>query len=324
VLDAFVRWDAVHYLSIARDGYVVGSGPWDTNVPFLPLYPWLMALLGGWAGDGGRVAAGLLMSNVSFLLALVLLHRLAEPSVGPDGGSRAALYLAVFPTSFFFSAPYTESLFLLLVLGFFWLVVQNEGRWLGAAILGGLAAATRLPGALLAVVYLAEWYRLRTNPHTPAFGWLGVALFGAGPLVYMAALNLSIGDPQFWHYTLSQWGTGPEGRTASTFSGMPGFGVLFPAAVAVLFIAAGEAGRRTLPRPYLVWFWLYFLIVLALSFSTQAPFYSFIRFVLLAFPAFFVFGRWGARRWFHVAYMSLGLIFLMLGTMLFTCWYWVA
>ena len=74
----------------------------------------------GWdwgnAEFGRYVAAGLLISNISFLIALVLLIRLLAPRLGRRGAAAVALTLASLPLSFFFSAMYTEGLFLMLVL----------------------------------------------------------------------------------------------------------------------------------------------------------------------------------------------------------------
>lgn len=359
LLDALVRWDAWHYILIARDGYAAGSTVWDTNIPFLPLYPWLMGLLGVGGGVDGLAVAGLLISNTTFFVALAVLYRLTAQDFGPAIARRCMLYLAIFPTSFFLSAPYTESLFLLLTLGFFWalrggkwpvkdipgmegasrvgsdgtLVVQllalifimlMGNLWLGAAVFGGLAALTRLPGALLVVVYLFEWYRRRADAGTPGWAWILASLIPTGTLIYMLTLQLSLGDPFFWHSTLSLWKVDYGAQLLDGGLKLPGVEVLFPAAVTALFVLAGLRGSRTWLPAYRVWFWLYFLVVLGLSFTTQGPFYSFIRFALLAFPAFFVFAQWGEQRWFHLAYVAVSLLLLTISTMLFSQWYWVA
>ena len=52
-----------------------------------------------------------------FLAALLLLHRMARARFGADAAFRCVVLLSVFPFSFYFSAVYSESLFLLLAVG---------------------------------------------------------------------------------------------------------------------------------------------------------------------------------------------------------------
>jgi hypothetical protein len=156
-----VRWDSNWYVDIAQHGYRHES----VEPAFFPLYPLLMRGLGEVVGS--VVVAGVAISLVAFFVALVLLHRLTELELGPEVARRAPLLLALFPTSLFFSAVYTEALFLALELGAF--VAARRGRWALAGALGGLGAATRNTGWLLAPVLLALYlYGPRGDP--PAAG----------------------------------------------------------------------------------------------------------------------------------------------------------
>ena len=56
------------------------------------------------------------MSWVSFVLAMVVLYRLAALDLPRRRAERAVLLTAIFPFSFFFGAVYTESTFLLFTL----------------------------------------------------------------------------------------------------------------------------------------------------------------------------------------------------------------
>ncbi len=81
-------------------------------------------------------------------LALYGIHRLAALEFGSLDAARLAVLATAFaPMAFFFSAVYSESLYLALSVGVFW--CAREGRWALAGVLGGLAAATRSTGLVL-------------------------------------------------------------------------------------------------------------------------------------------------------------------------------
>lgn len=149
-----VRWDSIHYLAIAEHGYAAAG-----NAPFFPLYPLLIRALGYLLGSDPL--AGIAISTVSFAVALVLLHRLTELELGHRAADVTVLLVALAPLSFFFTAVYTESLFLALSIGAVY--AARRERWALAATLGGLAAVTRVTGVLLvlplAVMFLKEYRR---------------------------------------------------------------------------------------------------------------------------------------------------------------------
>lgn len=325
LLDALVRWDGVQYLSAAQAGYRLGTSSWDTNAHLFPLYPWLMALMGGWAGEMGLVVAGVFLSNAAFFVALVLLYVLAVEVTGEEAARRSLLYLAVFPTAFFFSALYAESLFLALVLAT--LVGLGRGHWLAAGLAGAGAAMARPLGILLVAVFVWDYWRLRRTTSL-----LGAAMVLLGLLLVMAVQWLQLGSPVAFMEVQALWGRrlgSPLDQVILAFSALtrdglrpPGFGLLFPVALILLFGWAGLRAGRVLPSTYLVWFWLYLLASLANP--GQDPFYSAIRFLLGAFPAFIILGDAGQHLWFHRAYLALSVFFLALSTILFSQWYWVA
>jgi Mannosyltransferase (PIG-V) len=154
VTDVWVRWDSVWFLRIAEHGYAHASPTGAANA-FFPLYPETVH----WAGKaflGHYVLAGILVSLAASLVAFFLLHRVGEERLGVDGARRAVLYLALFPTTFFLLAVYSEALFLALSLGAF--VLAERRRWLPAWALVGLAILTRPAGiALVPPLLLLAW-----------------------------------------------------------------------------------------------------------------------------------------------------------------------
>jgi len=155
------RWDTVHLQDIALHGYER-----ERLTAFFPLYP----LLARGAGEltGSLLFGGALVSLIAFFVALVLLYRLAELDLGADVARRTVYLVAFFPAALFFSAFYSESLFLALTVGA--LYAARTGHWGPACALGALAAATRNTGVLVAVpIALLYLYGPRAD-RTPSLG----------------------------------------------------------------------------------------------------------------------------------------------------------
>jgi hypothetical protein len=152
----FARWDSVWYLAIASGGYA-------HQVPrtaFFPLYPLLTDLLGLLLGSD--LVAGVVISLACFAIAIVLLHELARRELDRSRADITVLLISFCPMAYFFSAVYTESLFLALSLGC--LLCARSGRWAPAGALGALAALSRNSGiVLLAPVVLMFLYGPRTD-----------------------------------------------------------------------------------------------------------------------------------------------------------------
>ena len=170
------RWDSVWYLAIAAEGY--GGGAREA---FFPLYPLLVRVVG--APLGSALVGGALLSTALLAVALVLLHRLVALDHDRAVARNAVLVAALFPMSFFFSAVYSESLFLALSIGAVYAARRERWAWAGA--LGALAATTRSAGVLLlvplAMIYLWDVGRPSLRAHRPLRAdalWLGLVPLG--------------------------------------------------------------------------------------------------------------------------------------------------
>jgi hypothetical protein len=196
------RWDSVWYLDIAQHGYFSRQA-----TAFFPLLP--LILHGGAVLLGSAVVAGALVSLIAMAIAGALLYRLARLDLDARAATTTVALLAVFPTSFFFSALYTESLFLALTLGAFY--AARRERWLAAGFLGALASATRNAGILLLVpLALMYFYGPRDGGRPlsrPAPGWLarrgrfaaalwprfGLVAAGRAPIAWLALVPVGLG-----------------------------------------------------------------------------------------------------------------------------------
>src|SRR5207302_7078559 len=101
---------------------------------------------------GSSLIGGIVVSLGGLLAALVMLERLVARELGAQTGRRTMMLLAFFPTAVFFSAVYSEGLFLALSIGAVYAARQD--RWALAGIAAGLATLTRPTGFLLTVPLL--------------------------------------------------------------------------------------------------------------------------------------------------------------------------
>ena len=330
-VDALIRWDGAHYLSIARDGYSSGSHPTVNTARFWPLYPFLVHVAGAWAGEQGLIYAGLLISSLAFLASLFLLYRLVERDLDARIAERCLWYLAVFPGAFFFTAYYAESLLLLLSVLFFHAL--RDRRWLLASMLGGMAAATRAPGVILGAPYL--WECFRVAGWSPARGWrpflLG-AFIPAGLLLYVAAVWLQVGNPLAITSSYQLWGTVGQFEDTGRYYALDAFiseggsirfgGAWIGAISSLTFIAATVwlARHRFLDYALFAAMTLVFHLSLAVPAGTG----SMVRYLVPIFPVFIAFAIWGSTwKWFHYSYLLYCLVLLFFAAMLYSRWYWV-
>ena len=184
-----VAYDSANYLTIARDGY-----SYLDLTAFYPLYPALIRGVGTIVRSD--VFAGIGVSLAAFAVALYLLYRLVELELGEVPARATLLVVAFFPTALFFSAVYTEGLFLALSVGAFY--SARRRWWARAAVLAMLASATRNTGVLLVlpllVMYLqspAEGPR-PTRRVRPDIAWLALAPLGM--VGFFTYLHFHTGD----------------------------------------------------------------------------------------------------------------------------------
>ena len=136
--------DSQHYLNIAQNGYVA-TGDDRLLIVFFPLYPYLVR--GVHFLIDNYLVSGLIVSNLCWVFAAYLLYELALMDTDKKGALRALKYLCILPASFLFSAPLSDSLFLLLSVACVYAV--RKSIYPVAGIIGFLAAFTRMPGILL-------------------------------------------------------------------------------------------------------------------------------------------------------------------------------
>lgn len=218
VANMLARWDTFFYNQIAIQGYHWNPAVFTyQNVVFFPLYPLLMRCGGALLG-GHPMIAGFAISLAAFAAGLAMLYKLACLELGDDYGWRVVVLVGSFPYALFFSAIYTESLFLLLSAGAFYAMRRGRPGW--AAISGAAAGLTRPNGFWLALplATLALWPRRRGDETGQATrGARPAALLAAcapivGMLLFSAYLGVRFHDALAWVHGQAAWGMPLLGR----------------------------------------------------------------------------------------------------------------
>ncbi len=295
--DATLRQDSLWFLRIASGGYVPGDG----SAAFFPLYPLAIRVV-AWLPGVSPVGAALMIANASFLGALIVLHALTRLEFAGEGADdlarRTVLFLAIFPTAFFFLSPYTEAPFLLLSVAAFW--CARRDRWAWAALLGAGAALTRSIGVFVAVALLVEAISQWREGKPPVPRLLGAAVAGLAPLLYLGWWKAAHHDAWAPLRAQGTWGrelTSPLtslGRAIRYANEFGSYWMVDLLVVGVVLIAV-VAGIRMLHLSYLVYAVASLLLPLANPFPSR-PLMSMPRFVIVIFPAFWVIARAVGRR----------------------------
>jgi hypothetical protein len=216
VLGLLCRWDCHHYLRIAQDGYFIPAESGDAlPYAFFPLFPLIIGLIADLTPLTPLIA-GIAMANVLFAAAMVYVYYYAR-DVGFS--NRAAMlgvtFLAFAPPSVVFSAPMTESLFVLLLAAAVFHLRRAD--YVAAAVAAAALSATR-PNGIAFVVFAVIWllrdrgWRDFVRPWTKPVAYLPIVLAPLGLFAYWMFSFATTGDA-FAHASTNRhgWGWGRMG-----------------------------------------------------------------------------------------------------------------
>lgn len=344
-LDVWARWDSAFYLDIANEGYTYPEPGHLSNLAFFPLYPLVMKLVGSLTGN--MLAAGILVSLSCLLGAMLILNRLTQLEFGDsDTAQRAVFYLAAFPSSLFFSAVYTESMFLLFAVGCVY--CARRKWWVAAGALGALASATRIVGVVLWPVLVVEWLRahgcglatLRDRAARvqlfheslrdwPSFLAISVTLLGVAS--YGAFLSAIFQDPIAFWTVQALWGRENHGPIAAVSNAIAAFrsgdlsagvslywNVPLDLAALAMGLGIGIAVFRRLGASYGL-FTILGVVIPSWSYTD-----SMIRYVAVLFPVFMMLGHWGRKPLLDRCLSTVFLVLLGVCVAIFANWEFLA
>ncbi len=285
----FVIWDARWYLSIAERGYhstsiqATASGAGRLDIAFFPAWPSLIRLSTlGFLPDG---VTSVVLANLLFILAAVLLWRMLADRLDPRVATGAIALLAFSPPAYVFSMAYSESLFLVIAALYF--LSRASSLWRGP--LAGLAILTRIAGA--ALVVSAAVQVVRTHGPERRAAVVGVIGGVVGFAAWWVFLAFVMHDPLGFMKGSPSWAPHPGFVVIASAIHHPTVrGIAWLSFVAVMFVGAALVARRDRELG------IYALAALALAVLPGGVLNSMPRYALAAFPAFAgLAGRLGRR-----------------------------
>ncbi|MGI9172268.1 MAG: hypothetical protein ACR2F0_03025, partial [Chthoniobacterales bacterium] len=238
---------------------------------------------------------------------------------------RAVLYLLIFPTTLFLSAVYSESVFLLCVIGSFYHARRRQWWWAG--MLGLLATLSRPPGIMIFLGLLVE-YLMRCEFNWRKVHWNVLAL-SLPPIAlgsYFGYLHYSKGTASAVVRAQEAWGLGLQNpfRTIAPFF-QPGSvipriqGTYVDLGFLLVFVGLVIAIAWRMRASYAI-----YSIATLIFVSMWGSLESIPRYVLGIFPAILLLAVLGRNEGFHRAYVPVSAGLAALFMAVFAVWGWVA
>ncbi len=152
--------DSEHYLNISREWYL-SSGDIDrvSELVFLPGYPILVRLFTYVIGND--LYAGLVVSALAFAGSGCMFYKLLRLDLPHRDAVRAIRWMCVLPGVFFFVAPMSDGLFMLLCACCLYFARTN--RWALGCLFGAAACFTRSTALSLLVPLVFELVQARNQ-----------------------------------------------------------------------------------------------------------------------------------------------------------------
>ncbi len=331
-LEYWDHWDTSQFTAIAQGGYSVA---WRTA--FFPLYPILEAVLTSILHQ--PYYAGLFISNLATLSLFTVLYRLVYQDFDAEQAGRTVLYLAVFPTAFFLSAAYNESLFLFLAVSSFYCI--RRGNWWLAGSFGLLASLTRSAGVFLLIPFCYEYvrqhdFKLRKIRFDVVAGTLipfGLGLFALYCYYKFHDLLAFSHAQAIWDRRLTTpWQGFIDAFTiiskheVLTFDAIHNVidvsaGLFMLVILVFCFVGPWKFGRDRLV--YGLYGVVFYLFLILFPSASTFPFQSLSRLVIELFPAFIALASMGKRPTFNLYYLTISVSLLAFMLLQFLMGRWI-
>jgi hypothetical protein len=324
------------------------AGATPLSYAFFPFYPILIHLFSiplsllGLNPIATATLAGVLVSALGTLAAMLALYDLTHEALGEDGGMRAVFYLLIFPTSFYFVQVYTEGLFV--GLAFTCLAMLKRKHWVYAALLAGAATLTRAVGVALLIPMAITWIRAREWSTRPPWRLTWRALLASTPLIVYLVWKFSYYGAMFDYVETNMFGRPP--LNVDIGKGFTLWSAVFQNMIAGFLHLPYLNSEQIVSLQYSANYFIEFscmvigfiAILRCLKTDPEVAWFSLAAFLiplvsgppgihryLLAAPALFItLARWGKNPVFDRAWTLASLLVMGLLAMLFAFNFWVS
>lgn len=313
----FTAYDGCYYLDISEGGYRAAR----PECAFYPLWPMLIRLCTKITG-ADSLTIGLALANGISIGAWLVYYRFVKMQWGDRIAVWALVWMVAYPGSLFYQFIYSESLFLLLVVGLCW-TLRRE--YYGSAwVIAFLLPLTRPIGVMCVIPIVWDVAARSRKCYVPDegkmagvhLGWLVALGPVAGWLSYLCLMYLWTGNPFEGFSAQRFWGV----HSVSNLWNIPKFvigwfspsqwhefsGSLLDRAVFVLMLGCMRVLWR-IDKGLLVW-----VLVLGVVPAMSGTFTSFTRFASVVFPIFIALAVWLERpEWRWMRHGLLGLFCIL-------------
>ncbi|MNH93306.1 Mannosyltransferase (PIG-V) [compost metagenome] len=305
-LGDFIKFDTFSYLKIATQGYdqvKIDEPHTAANWVFFPLYPLLIFLFGKILWLLEPAAVGIILSNLFLFISLLYLHLICRQRGLTEAQAGSVVFLIlIYPSSLYFSVPYTESLFLMLSAAAIY--YASNKQYALAFIIAGLSTVTRVPGFInlafvLGSVCLDEGFRFSKR----YIKWALYSLLSLVPMgLYLLHMKKITGDflapfheqslnwyrhtgapfENYWTYLKNPYFSTPDGWD-NGFIAFVISTVIFLVYI-IYFVVNVKIMFKDLRQ---LLFYVYGAIMIIIPFSSQPYFLvSVVRYMMVCIPLF--------------------------------------
>ncbi len=313
IIDPFIRWDAIWFLNVAREGYEFKPDR-QCNLTIFPLYPSLM-LIGGGTGNGPAVA-GVILSNLFLFLSCILIFIILKEIANEENAAKALAAMLFFPSGFIFSGIYSESLMMFCCAAAIFFGMNRQ--WALAGIAASAASLTRITGIIVLIpIFLMLVGEIKSKKAVFSdLVWLLSAPIAV--LFHFLHLKQLTGDIFSYFVAQKKWGkevsdplTGLFYEVSNGFRFDPVFNII----CALGFLAAGVylSIKRSLSLGM-------FVITGVIISMCQSKYLGMPRYVSVLFPAYLAIADALPNRWIFRAWCVLSSGMMVYLLIRFTNW----
>jgi hypothetical protein len=332
-INLFSQWDAAWYNNIAVNWYPPGAEPLSGNWAFFPLYPALMRIFGApltpfMLPEQAYYVAGFLISNVLFFVCIALFYKVTKTIFNNKKYALlSTVFFAFWPGALFYSNVYTESLFMVFMLGAFYFLEKDQPA--KATTLAFFAALTRSNGFMILLPF--AYHGMQTRKYKTAavqsfiillpyllfnvYGYFLTGLFPVRELVYS----------QIW---------GPYISAPITLAPtvIAEYALLFITEGVLIALPFVQLAKEKLPIRTLVegliqrkdlkyWVLAIFLVLMLIGYSDPKNIH---RYILPMLPLYWTYATiWNKNSVKGKILLGIFTVLLIIGAVLFATGYWV-